>query len=521
MSDFDPWLCGPQITLNRARQSLSPQEHKQMLDLLTSDHPVAQRITHALTAMFSGERVNTSEQRAAGHWALRLAVSEVPDPVLQKQFAPDGHDLIPRMASTHQKMATLVDAVRDGQWQTSAGQPVRDVIHLGIGGSDTGPQLLIAALGAAQSVSTLKLQAHFLANLDHHAVEQTLLRCDPAATLVVMASKSFTTQETVINAQHVIDWMRRSGIPTPERNLIAVTAAPEQASTWGIPESQVLWFDQSIGGRFSLWGPVALTARLMLGNASVDQFMEGGLAMDRHVATTPLPQCLPAVLAATDHYNLHHRKLPTLMVSAYDSRLHLLVPYLKQLWMESLGKHIDRDGRPLSGPACPILWGDVGTNAQHAFFQLLHQGAQGVAIELIANVHPSHSAHASHDALWANLIAQAQALSGGHIHEDNVKTCWGGHPITMVLLDRLDPKALGALIALWEYRVIALAAIQNINPFDQWGVELGKSIARSALEAIEGKVQATGLERTPPLDATSASLIHWFREQRQTSKKKA
>jgi glucose-6-phosphate isomerase len=209
------------------------------------------------------------------------------------------------------------------------------------------------------------------------------------------------------------------------------------------------------------------------------------------------------------------------MVSAYDSRLHLLVPYLKQLWMESLGKHIDLDGRPLSGPACPILWGDVGTNAQHAFFQLLHQGAQGVAIELIANVHPSHSAHASHDALWANLIAQAQALSGGHIHEDNAKTCWGGHPITMVLLERLDPKALGALIALWEYRVIALAAIQNINPFDQWGVELGKSIARSALEAIEGKAQTTGLERTPPLDATSASLIHWFREQRQTSKKKA
>lgn len=519
MSDFDPWLTGPHITLNRARQSLSAREHGQMLEVLAPGQPVARRIAHDFSGMFSAERMNSSEDRAVGHWALRKAASDASDATVPDRFAPAGQDLIPQMRATHQLVRDLVDAIRSGQWRTSAGQVVRHVIHLGIGGSDTGPQLLLSALQPAKSQPSM--QAHFLANLDHHAVEQTLSRCDPTATLVIMASKSFTTQETVINARHVLEWMRQGKAPNPEHNVVAVTAEPERALRWGIPAQQVFWFDHSIGGRFSVWGPVSFTARVILGNAAIDQFIAGGLSMDQHVLAAPLSRCLPAVLAATDHYNLRTRKLPTLMVSAYDSRLTLLVPYLKQLWMESLGKHIGRDGQPLDGPGCPILWGDVGTNAQHAFFQLLHQGAQGVSIELIASIHPGHGALATHDALWANLIAQAQALSSGQAHEDAAKTCWGGHPVTMVLLEQLDPRSLGALIALWEHRVVALAAIHKINPFDQWGVELGKSIAKSALEAISGTVMPGGPDASPALDPNSQLLIQWFREHRQTTKKQA
>jgi glucose-6-phosphate isomerase len=246
----------------------------------------------------------------------------------------------------------------------------------------------------------------------------------------------------------------------------------------------------------------------------VDEFIEGGLALDQHFFEEPPHSNLAAVLAMADFYNLRERKLPSLMLSAYDSRLEMLVPYLNQLWMESLGKHVDTDGKPIDGPACPILWGDVGTNAQHAFFQLLHQGAQGVAVELIGVVEPEHEAIESHHALLANLIAQAQALSTGCDDPRASRSCWGGHPVNVLLLDRCDAKSLGALIALWEHRVECMAAITGINPFDQWGVELGKTIAASALRALnDTPVAITAAVETngTALDEKSQALIDWIK----------
>ena len=521
MSAPNAWLFGPHLALDRARQSLSPDEHRRILYPLQADQPSAHRITELRDAMLSAAPVNASEHRAAGHWALRLAGCRAPEqhPLLPQRFAPGGEDLLPKMRRVHQHMSQLVNAVRSGGHRASSGKLFSDVIHLGIGGSDSGPQLLISALRTPRAEPVLRV--HFLANLDYHGVQHLLMQCDPARTLVVMVSKSFTTQETTHNAQHVLDWMRQAHVPHAERNLIAITARSDRAAQWSIPENQILWFDDSIGGRYSLWGPVSFTARLALGNDCVDAFLEGGLAMDAHAISTPLTSNLPAVLAATDAYNLRHRHLPTLMVSAYDSRLTLLVPYLKQLWMESLGKHIDRDGRPLDGPACPILWGDVGTNAQHAFFQLLHQGAHGVAIDLIASVQPEHAALESHDALLANFIAQAQALATGFTDENAQKTCWGGHPVNVMLLDRLSPEALGALIGLWEYRVLALAALHHINPFDQWGVELGKSMAHSAFDALHHdtlrhptSMSSADSKTSPALDDISRSVIQWIRDQR-------
>lgn len=515
MSTYKPWLSGPGLTLMRARQSHSESEHEQILGPLAQNSTAAARIVKLRDDMFAGRHVNQSEHRAAGHWALRLAGLKAsstytdtgwPKP-LPDHFTPDGEDLLPRMAKTHLQMSALADQVRNGGLVSSSSKKFRHVVHLGIGGSDIGPQLMISALqepGASHVIN-----ARFLANLDYHGVQHCLAELDASATLVVVVSKSFTTQETMMNARHLVDWMTANGVQNPKANFIAVTCQTELAQSWGVRTTSILWFDESIGGRFSLWGPVSFTARVVLGNLTVDGFLQGGVQMDQHFLSTPLVSNLPAVLAATDFFNLRTRRLSTLMVSAYDSRLGLLVPYLKQLWMESLGKHIDANGRPIDGPACPILWGDIGTNAQHAFFQLLHQGAQGVSIDLVGTVAPEHEARQSHEALLANLLAQSQALSTGFASDDAHKTCWGGHPINLLLLDRLTSRHLGALVALWEHRTLCLAALTGVNPFDQWGVELGKSIAKSALRALS---EAGTSKYEDQLDEISQSVIAWLKK---------
>jgi len=516
------WLCAPAITLQRTRQSHSDQEHNEILKILLPDSPVHQRIRDLRSAVFGGGKANPSENQAVGHWALRLAGVDEKPSILPATFSPAAEDLLPQFKAVHRQTRLLVDAIHQGEFLSTSRKPVRQVIHLGIGGSDLGPQLLIEALEGVPRRPDI--QTHFLSNLDYHAVDRCLASLDPTETIIIIASKSFSTQETMANALHLIQWMKAAGVPAPEGNLIAVTSDSERAREWKIPDGQILWFDQSVGGRYSLWGPVSITARLALGNVRIDEFLSGGVAMDAHFLSRPLDENMPAVLAATDFYNLRTRGLPTLMVSAYDSRLGLLVPYLKQLWMESLGKHINTAGNPLDGPACPILWGDIGTNAQHAFFQLLHQGAQGVAVDLVGILRPEHQAHASHQALLANLIAQSQALSTGHPNNDAQKTCWGGHPLNLFMLERCDATSLGALIALWEHRVLCLAAIHQINPFDQWGVALGKSIAQSVYSALtQDSLTHSGPIAGPiggpiGLDLASTAMIQWVNRQASTNR---
>lgn len=501
------WIRAPGLAIHRGRQADQEHQHAEMIAPLNDGTPEALRIRELRDAMFAGGKVNPSEGRAAGHWALRFCADEgVGQSLAITHFSPDGEDLMPRMAQVHAQTREIATRVRSGMLASDAGRPYRHIIHLGIGGSDLGPRLLIDALQSAPANAVI--DATFLSNLDYHAVQHCLAARDPRETLIVIASKSFTTQETLINAAHLRQWMLGGGVLHPERQMIAITNRADRAKEWEIPDGQILWFDESIGGRFSLWGPVSLTSRIVLGNPVVDRFIAGGIAMDRHfVSGHPLTHNLPALLAVTDFFNLRQRQLPTLMVSPYDSRLALLVPYLKQLWMESLGKQVDAQGQPIDGPACPILWGDVGTNAQHAFFQLLHQGRQGVAIELIGVVSPEHEAHRSHQALLANLVAQAQALSTGLSSGDPQRDCRGGHPVNIVMLDKCDGYCLGSLIALWEHRVVCLAALTGINPFDQWGVELGKSIAHAALEALSDERRAP----TGALDDTSREIIDWLR----------
>jgi glucose-6-phosphate isomerase len=515
------WLHAPGLSLYTARQSFGHAERQQMLAPLLGQSEAAHRIGLLRDQMFAGVAINTSENRAVGHWVYRhwLNTSNKVSARIPHQFSPDGIDLFPAINTAQQKAAALAGAISSGQKRSASGKPFRQVVHLGIGGSDLGPKLLIDALSSPKPDQNI--QPFFLSGADYHAVERALARLDPHDTLVVVVSKSFTTQETLLNANHLKSWMLAAGIHEWQQNFVAITACVDRAKDWGLEDAQTLWFDQTTGGRFSLWGPVSFTARLILGNATVDAFLGGGAAMDQHFCDTPLARNMPAVLAAQDFYNLRSRKLPSLMISAYDTRLEMLVPYLQQLWMESLGKQVDQHGSPIDGPSCPILWGDVGTNAQHAFFQLLHQGLQGVAVDMVGIIQPDHTAVHSHQILLANFIAQSQALSTGQQSEDPAKTCTGGHPVNILLMDQLDAGALGSLIALWEHRVLCMAALVQVNPFDQWGVELGKHIAQSVLEVLEKNQLAFGEDRavgqspnqtplsSPSLDADSQAVISY------------
>jgi len=501
MHASDLWIQGAHLRLSRQRQWQAPG-HDPAAELLKQPELRA-ALSQFRADFFGAKKINRSEGRAAGHWALRVAGLTSPPPILPGQFAPNGQDLMPKMSAEHHRTRLLAASIRAGDHKTSSSQPCTDIIHLGIGGSDTGPHLLIEAL--APITPRPALQAHFVPNIDGHALASCLARLDPARTLIVLASKSFGTLETLTNAEICQAWMANAGIARPKENFIAVTAYPEKAIAWGIAAERILWFDESVGGRYSIWGPVSITARAVLGNAAVDDFLKGGVAMDAHFAETNDEQNLPILLALTDAHNLHQRGIASLMVSAYDSRLHLLLPYLNQLWMESLGKGVDQTGQTLQAPAVPILWGDVGTNAQHSFFQLLHQSAIPVSIDLIGVQTPDHSFTESHRALLANLIAQAQALAAGRPDPDPQKSCPGGHPVNLLMLERCNGEALGALIALWEYRVMCLAAIQRINPFDQWGVVFGKSIAQAVTAALSGVPGAA--EKSESLDAISQAII--------------
>ncbi len=512
MDAFNAWRYAPAMALYLGRQSRSENETCEILKPLAQGQWACERIENFRQKILQAQKINVSENRAAGHWALRASARHPSVSGSINDFAPDGEDLLPKMQAVHEHCRLLADQIREGSLKSSSGRRFKSVLHLGIGGSDVGPKLLMNALDTEGGENEIAVE--FVSNLDYHALAHTIARLDPHETLVVIASKSFATQETTLNAQHVLRWMRAAGISQPERNCIAVTQRLDRAAELGVPAGQSLWIDESIGGRFSIWGPVSLTARIALGNAKIDEFIEGGLMFDAHFFQEPPHKNLAAIFAVIDLHNLRQRKLPSLMVSAYDSRLQMLVPYLNQLWMESLGKRVDSSEQPIEGPACPILWGDVGTNAQHAFFQLLHQGAHGVAIELIGVVEPAHAASDSHRALLANLVAQAQALSEGSENKQLSKSCGGGRPVNLLMLDRFDAKSLGALIALWEHRVECMAALTGINPFDQWGVELGKTIATAALEFLAKTPQTGNLSprnHGAALDQKSLEVLDWLR----------
>ena len=411
-------------------------------------------LASARDALFAGNIVNPTENRPAEHVAER------------GQGAPDAVALA---ASRRTRMRALIDAIEAGAFGDVTG-----VLHIGIGGSVLGPALLLDALGSTRA----RLDVSFLSNIDPQAFEQAVEPLDPATTLVVAASKTFTTTETMSNLGAALNWLREGGVADPEGRVIAVTAAPEAALEAGIDDSRILQFSEGVGGRYSLWSSVSVTAALALGWDSFEELLEGAAAMDRHFRFVELHKNVPVLAAFADLLYTQKLKAQTRAVFAYDERLYLLVPYLQQLEMESNGKSVRADGQPLGRSSAAVAWGGVGTDAQHAVFQLLHQGTALIPVEFLAVTEDEIGLGDHHRQLLLNAFGQGAALMRGQSSEDPHRSYAGDRPSSTILLDRLDPHRLGALIAFYEHRTFVNAVLLGINPFDQFGVELGKKIAR-------------------------------------------
>jgi glucose-6-phosphate isomerase len=402
-----------------------------------------------------------------------------------------------------ERMAAIVAAWRGEE----AGSPrITDLVHVGIGGSDFGPRLVCKALA---HLSDGRIRTHFVANVDGTEVDRLTKTLDPRTTAVSLVSKSFTTQETLLNATVLRRWIEAEvGADGFARRIVAVTANVPAARDFGIPEACVLPMWDWVGGRYSVWSAVGFPVALMLGVAAFREFLDGARLVDEHYASAPFGENLPVLLALAGIFNRNALAHATHAVIAYDDRLAELPGFLQQLDMESNGKRVDEFGEPLRHPAAPVIWGQVGTNAQHAFFQSLHQGVDTVPLDLVGVIEPCHALHENHRALLANLVAQSVAFmrgTGDAQRGDDAlsrqKVLPGDRPHNVILLDALTPHALGTLLALYEHKVHAQGRIWGVNSFDQWGVELGKQIAKTVLPAIEtGEVPDT-------LDPSSRALI--------------
>ena len=424
--------------------------------------------------LFAGEIVNPSEGRPATHVAERGGGA--------------AEDVELAMAR-HQRTRALVDAIEAGAFGDVTG-----ILHIGIGGSVLGPALLVDALGRR----TPAFNVQFLSNIDGAAFDDAVKTLDPATTLVVAASKTFTTLETMTNLEAARSWLREADVDDPDGRLIAVTAKPEAALDQGIDETRILQFAEGVGGRYSLWSAVGVTAALALGWNAFEALLEGAAEMDRHFREAEPLANAPLLAAFADRYYAEARGCQTRGLFAYDERLRLLPFYLQQLEMESNGKSVTIHGKPVDRPTAPVTWGGTGTDAQHAVFQLLHQGTLLAPVEFVAvgegddAQDPEH-----HRMLLLNAFAQGAALMQGKHSDDPQRSYAGDRPSATILLNRLDARALGALIAFYEHRTFANAVLLGINQFDQFGVELGKEIAR---QLSDGGDDAS-------LDASTRALI--------------
>lgn len=449
--------------------------------------------------MYAGDKVNASEGRATLHVALRAAPGE--------HFVVDGEDVVPRVLQTRERLARFADAVRNGEHRGFCGAPIRHVVNLGIGGSDLGPRMVVEALSARAHPS---LSVDFVSNLDGADLAPVLERLDPRATLFIVASKSFLTCETLRNAHAARLWLldaagdRRDAAIAAQ--FVGVTANARAAIDFGIHPDRLFAFDDWVGGRFSLWSAIGLPIALALGPDAFERLLAGARAMDRHFADAPPADNWPLLAALLGIWNINFLGAGNLSVSPYSQSLHYLPNYLQQLEMESNGKQVGRDGLPLAHATAPIIWGDAGTNTQHAYFQLLHQGGRLIPSDFIMVAEADYPLPGHHAQLLANCLAQSAALAfGREVPGDPQRTCPGNQPSSTLVLPRLDPYHLGQLIALYEHKTFVQGVIWGVNSFDQWGVELGKQLAGRFLPLLDGE------PADDTVDASTRQLVGWLR----------
>nr|WP_298373763.1 glucose-6-phosphate isomerase [uncultured Halomonas sp.] len=506
--DFSRQAAG--LMLDLSKQRWRTETLDKLLELAR-----AAGVPDAIKRLLAGERVNHSEDRPALHTALRLPADA--------RLEVEGEDVVPAVHKTLDHMETMVEKFLSGQWRGATGKAITDVVNLGVGGSDLGPLMVTHALADYQLRDVHRVEVHFASTMDGSQLADYLDRLSPETTLFVLSSKSFTTIDTLSNARTAQDWLLghlgrndNDKALVMRQHFIGVSASPEKMCEWGISEANQLEFWEWVGGRYSLWGAIGLPIALTVGMDNFRALLAGAHAMDRHFATAELADNLPVLLALAGIWNVNFLDIRAHSILPYDGRLEFFASYLEQLEMESNGKSVTNDGEKVHYSTCPVLWGQLGPNAQHAFYQLLHQGTQAVECDFIAPMRRYDRVEdeatrkhlkVQHRLTLANCFAQSRLLMLGDdaIDDDGPrpshKRYYGNQPSTTLLLERLTPETLGALIALYEHKVFVQATIWDINPFDQWGVELGKKIATQTEQILASH---EGLES---LDASSQGLI--------------
>ncbi len=446
-----------------------------------------------IAALLTGERVNSTEDRPALHTALRR-------PADQPLFV-DGRDVMRDVKAEREKLLNFVRDVHEGRITGHTGKKFEAVINIGIGGSDLGPVMAVEALARFRARG---LEMHFASNVDGCQLADAIGSADPETTLIIVCSKTFTTLETMSNAQLARRWIvERLGAAALPRHFAAVSVNQQAMDEFGVGPALRFTMWDWVGGRYSVWSSIGASLALAVGTENFQAFLDGGRMMDEHFASTPLERNLPMLLGLVGVWNRNFLAIPSHAVLPYDQRLHRLPAYLQQLEMESNGKRVTRDGQTVDYQTGAVLWGEPGSNAQHSFFQLLHQGTADVALDLLAPVQSSSGFPDQQSLALANCFAQAQAFMAG---QDEAQVCKdlvasgaagvrlaelvphkvhpGNHPNSILLFERLDPLTLGKLIALYEHKVFVQSVIWDINPFDQWGVELGKKVADKLIPVV-------------------------------------
>jgi glucose-6-phosphate isomerase len=508
--DSDP-TRGERLTVEAAGLYLDYSKHRltddtlQLLRRLAAERGLVEQVR----AMFRGERVNVSENRPALHVALRMPRS--------RSLLVDGVDVVKEVHEELDRMSALGEQVRTGEWLGATGKRVRAVVNIGIGGSDLGPAMAYEAL---RPLTTPEIAFRFVSNVDPADLAGALSDLDPAETLFVVVSKTMTTLETTANARAALEWASVLG-DAAGRHLVAVTAREEAARELGIPPENVFRMWDWVGGRTSLCSAVGFSLLVALGGERFRELLAGFRAMDEHFAAAPLGGNMPAISGLLAVWYRNFFDAQTTAVVPYGNALRLFPAYLQQLWMESNGKRVTGTGEPAPVDTGSVLWGGLGTNAQHAFFQLLHQGTVLCPVDLIGFARPSDNGGSErHDLLAANLLAQAEALAFGRteveleeagVPEETIphRVMPGNRPTSVLLAEQLTPATLGALIALYEHSVLTQAAIWGIDSFDQWGVELGKELAAKIAPEL-----AADWKRELLHDSSTNALVRRYRQLR-------
>ncbi len=484
-------LTAAGLTLDYSKNRVS-EETMSLLVKAADDLNMKDRIS----ALLRGDNVNTTEGRPALHTALRDFSGNAP-------FATD-------VEAAFSKMADIVQQVHSGDWTGSSGQAITDVVNIGIGGSHLGPMMVTDAL---KGFSQGRVRCHFVSNIDSTDIHSVLEILDPETTLFIICSKSFTTLETLQNARTAKSWLM-TNLPGAKldigRHFLAVSAKPEKAADFGIPDSNVLPMCDWVGGRYSLWSAIGISIALSVGMINFSLLRKGAEVMDRHFENADLNENLPILLALLDIWYVNYWNAQSQAVLPYCHRLRYFPEFLQQLAMESNGKSIDLDNNPVAYHTAPVTWGTVETNGQHSFHQLLHQGTGFIPVDFIAEFNPVDDEHHLH--LFANCLAQSNALMAGQdMSKKSDSTLHrhmpGNRPSNILLMEKLTPEILGALIALYEHRVFVQSVIWNINAFDQFGVELGKEISQQVHSKLGGN------DTAPQFDASTEGLIELYRNK--------